>query len=294
MRTVMSMLLAAAAVAALPVAGRAEDERIEAITKPSEDRVLSFVRPGMVAKVLVKEGDVVKAGQELIRLDDEAEQEQIEQLKADAEDEIHAKAAEAKLAQSKVDRKKIEKAHADGVATDLELDHARLDVTIAELSLLLTKFDQGQKKRKFREAKIQLDRMRMTSPIDGKVQRILVEPGEAANALEKILQVVSVDPLWIDVPVPTPLAKTLTPGKDTAVVEFPAEGKAKAPRRVGSITYKASVADSASETLTVRVEVANPTARPAGERVYVSFSEPKTAKPPRDSGSDLAARAAKP
>ena len=190
--------------------------------------------------------------------------------------------------------KKIDKAHIDGVATDLELDHARLDVTIAELSLLLTRFDQSQKQRKYREAKIQLDRMRMVSPIDGRVERVLVEPGEATNALEKIIQVVKVDPLWVDVPVPTTLAKKLKPGKDNAIVEFPTDDRARPQQTVGSIIYKASVADSASATLTIRVEVANPSQRPAGERVYVSFTEGRTAAAPGTRGRKVAAGRAGP
>ena len=61
---------------------------IAAITRPSEDVTLSFVMPGRIAKVLVKEGDEVKAGQLLVQQDDAAELVQLEQLKAEAEDTV--------------------------------------------------------------------------------------------------------------------------------------------------------------------------------------------------------------
>ena len=57
---------------------------IEAITRPSEDVTLSFVTAGRIARVLVKDGDAVKAGQLLVGLDDEAERVQVEQLEISA------------------------------------------------------------------------------------------------------------------------------------------------------------------------------------------------------------------
>ena len=48
-------------------ASRAAD--VEAITRPNNDVTLSFVRAGTIAGVHVKEGDSVKAGQVLCRLE---------------------------------------------------------------------------------------------------------------------------------------------------------------------------------------------------------------------------------
>lgn len=271
----MRTALRLAAVLLFPAVALGADERIEAITKPSKDVILSFVRPGRVAEVLVKEGDKVKAGQVLVRLDDEAEQEQLAQLKADAEDEVHLKAAEAKLAQAKVDLKKMEEAFQKKAATELEIEHARLDMIISELSLALTRFEQSQKKRKFREATIRIEQMKMLCPIDGIVERVLVEPGESADALERIVQVVSIDPLWVDVPVALSVARDLKRGTDNAVVEFESRQADRPVRSPGTIAHIAAVADSASGTLTVRVEVPNKASRPAGEHVYVSFSQTK-------------------
>jgi RND family efflux transporter MFP subunit len=278
----MSLMLAAAGWAS-PLWAQ---EKIEAITRPSQDVMLSFVRPGRVAKVLVKEGDTVKAGQELIRLDDEAERVQLEQLKAQAEDVIRVKAADAQLAQRNLDLKKMEQAFRDHAATEMEVEHAKLDVTISELSRELAQFEQKQAVRKYEEAKIQLDRMRLLSPIDGKVERPtdamgkprdLAEEGESVDALEKIIRVVNVNPLWVDVPVPVEGARLLKRGQGKAEVEFEPGEATRAPRVAGNIIHIAALADAASGTLTVRVELLNPSDRPAGERVYVSFPPVKTA-----------------
>ena len=91
--------LALAALAAC--SGLRAEDAVRAITRPSNDVTLSFLRPGRVAKVLVREGDDVKVGQELVRLDNEPELAQLEQLKAQAEDDTRVRAAEAQLAQRK-------------------------------------------------------------------------------------------------------------------------------------------------------------------------------------------------
>ena len=46
---------------------------LEAITKPSQDVKLAFVRPGRIGAVHVKEGQRVQAGQLLMEQDDQAE-----------------------------------------------------------------------------------------------------------------------------------------------------------------------------------------------------------------------------
>ena len=244
-------------------------EGVEAITRPSKDPTLSFVRAGRIAEVLVKKGDVVQAGQALVRQDDEAEQVQLEQLQAQAEDTTRIAAAQADLDQKKVDLKKYEEAKIKGVATDLEVQHSRLDVTIAELSLRLAHFQHKQDKRKYTEVKIQVERMTLTSPIDGTVEQILVQPGEAVDGLEDAIQIVTTDPLWIDVPVPLGEAQGIRK-RQLAEIEF-IDSSGSPPK--GKVIHIASVADAASNTLTVRVEAANPKGRPAGEHVSVRFAD---------------------
>lgn len=243
------------------------DEGIEAVTKPSADVTLAFIRPGRIDEVRVKEGDAVKEGDVLLRLDDEAEKVQVAQLKAQAEDQIRIKASEEQVLQKTEDHKKLKWAGEQGAATQWEIEHARLEVTIGELSVDLAKFNQTQDKLKYDEAEVQVKRMRLISPISGKVEQLLLHRGESAEALAKVVRVVKIDILWADAPVPLALARTLRLG-GPATVEFQqTDGK----RVEGKIIFMGAVADAASETRLVRVEVANPSDRPAGERVRVRF-----------------------
>jgi len=242
---------------------------IRAITRPSADVAQSFVQPGRIAGVHFKEGDAVKVGQALVQQDDAAEQVLLAQLKAQSEDMTQIRASEASLAQKKVDLQKLEKAAASNAATALEVEHAKLDVTIAQLSLDLARFEHEQAGRKYQEQKIRVENMQLKSSIDGYIEKIEVEIGESVNTTIEVIRVVQVDPLWIDTPVPLAQAVGLKAGM-TARVELAESGK-KGLIGEGRIIFVGAVADAASGTLRVRIEVPNKARRPAGEHVLVSF-----------------------
>jgi RND family efflux transporter MFP subunit len=242
---------------------------VRAISRPSADITLSFVQPGRIARVPVKEGDVVKAGQILVHQDDVAEQVLLAQFKAQAEDRTQIRASEASLAQKRVDLQKLEKAAASKAATALEVEHARLDVTIAELSLELATFEHEQAGRKYQEQKVRVEHMQLASPIDGRVEDIKVEVGESINTTTEAIRVVQIDPLWIDAPVPLALAIDLQAGRPAQVQFGPPERPASTTQ--GRIIFVAAVADAASGTRRVRIEVPNKAGRPAGEHVLVEF-----------------------
>jgi RND family efflux transporter MFP subunit len=259
--------LFAAALSVLAMGVRA-GFAIEAITKPGADVTLSFVRPGRIAEVLVREGQQVDAGgQVLVKQDDSAEQAMLAQLEKKKDDTVRIRAAQAQLDQKKVDLKKIEWAAERGAATKLEVEHARLDVTIADLSLELARFEHKQDELKYDEVFLQVKRMRLVSPIKGRVEQIFAEEGESVDSLQNVIRIVQVDPLWVDVYVPLEESADLHV-RQQAFVEFK---KSQADKVTGEIIHVSSVADAASETLMVRVKVPNPQRRPAGERVDVGF-----------------------
>ena len=240
---------------------------IRAVTDPSADITLSFVQPGRIAKVYFREGESVEAGQILVQQDDAVEQVQLAQLEAASQDTTQIQASQASLDQRKVDLAKLEWAAERNAVTPLEVEHAKLDVKMAELSLQLAKFEHEQAQRKYSEVKIGIERMALKSPIDGTIEEIHLEAGESVNALADVARVVQIDPLWVDVPVPLAEATTLSYGR-AAKVTFPNPNMMSVE---GKVIYIAAVADAASGTLKVRVEVPNKSKRPAGEHVEVIF-----------------------
>ena len=268
-RSTAAVLLAALMGVLMGVPLQAHAETLQGITAPNADITLSFVVPGRISDVLVKEGSVVQKDQLLVRLYDEPERIQCEQLKMLSEDRTKILAAEAELAQKKVDLKKVEMARAKGAASDWEVEHLRLNVRIASLSLKSSILEREQYRRRYRHAQSQLAQMHLRAPLEGMIEDVSVEAGESIGTLGPAVRLVRSDPLHIDVPVPMAQAGALAVGQD-AWVSFPGLPAAESPN--GRIINIATVADAASDTLRVRIEVPNPMKRPAGERVAIAFS----------------------
>ena len=263
----LSLIIVSIAIPAMSIQADFEPG-VAAITAPSADITLSFVQPGRIADINIKEGQSVKTGQVLVQQDDTVERARLAQLEADSQNIINVQAGEASLAQKQVDLKKLEKAAALNAATALEVEHAKLDVKIADLSVKLAVFEHEQAQRKYEEAKIQIDNMSLKSPVDGIIEKVEFEAGESVNALEDVVRVVQINPLWIDVPVPLTKARDLR-NKNTADVIFPGPKETSVE---GTIVFIGAVADAASSTLRVRIQVPNKSLRPAGEHVRVIFS----------------------
>lgn len=245
----------------------AEDIVEEAVTKPSKDRTISFVRSGLVAKVYVKDDEVVRAGQLLAKLDDEAESVQLQQLRAVAEDTTEIEAEKAQLAQAKVELELQKKARENKVATDLDVMRAETQVSIAEARVKIAEFKNRINRLRHQEASLQLARMELRSPIDGIVEEIAVDEGEAVDSqMRPVMRIISIDPMWIETSVPTRAARQFLRKGQDAVVVF--DGGVK---KRGTIVKISADADPASETVRVRVELPNPEQRGTGETVTVIF-----------------------
>ena len=81
---------------------------IPAETKPSADVTLSFVQPGQIAKVNIREGDSVNIGDILVQQDDSVEKVRLAILEAESKDKTQIQAAEARLEQSRIDLERRE------------------------------------------------------------------------------------------------------------------------------------------------------------------------------------------
>lgn len=287
-----------AAWACVPAwASEPNDGAIRAVTAPSKDRTLSFDAPGgRIAKVLVEEGRAVKAGQPLVQLDDSLEQAQLKTLKVAADSNASVRSAEAKLSHTRVVLARVTKAYQDKAAPESELEEGRFAVAMAELQLEVERLGKQQDRAKYEEAVMRVERMKLLSPVDGTVERVMVHEGQVAEPAKGVVRVVCVDPLHVDAPVPLATARRLAVGgkAEVRLVEAadgaaasagakPAES-AKAPA-AGKIVRIAAVADAASETLEVRIELPNPSGRPAGEHVLVAFPADGAGKPRPSDGA---------
>ncbi|MCP4375643.1 MAG: biotin/lipoyl-binding protein [bacterium] len=275
-------LLSVALISGAAAVPEKQVQQFKAIARASEDITVSSTMPVRVAKVFVKDGDTVKPGQILVQLDDEAERVQMKQLKAQATDETRVEAAEAQLNQKKFDLALILQARTKGAATELEEQHAQLEVTISSLSLKLTQFEHKQNQLKYKQAEVQVNRLKLCVPVSDndrpgdtfKVFKVFVSRGESVDRLKEVIRIIKIDPLHIDVAVPEDVVETLNlKVGQTAQVIFPQNKTPKPPSVKGEITHVADEIDAGSGTQTIRVKIPNPSGKPAGKRVFVRFNQ---------------------
>lgn len=135
--------------------------RIEA---PDTVLVTSRV-PGRVTDVLVAEGERVKRGQLLVRLDRRTALEQLARARA----ELHRARAAHEFAARDAERKA--QGAEQGIVARLDLESARHKARLAQLDVKLARVTLA-------EARDHLHDLELSSPISGTVTRRAIEPGE--------------------------------------------------------------------------------------------------------------------
>lgn len=242
----------------------------EAHTEPSKRSKLNFAAPGIVTEVLVKEGDTVKQGQALLKLDERADKHLLESLAMEGKSTLKIEAAEADLSQKKVELDRKLKSFEAGGVTQTEVDEAKINLLIREIQVKVESMTRRQKELEADRQAVRVEQMTVAAPFDGIVERIDLKVGETPDQQRPALYIVKNDMLHVTVPLPTGVALRLKMGDVLDVKYRDIEETVK-----GKVTFLSPFADAASETLLVRLELANPKGLPAG--LGVSVLVPNTA-----------------
>lgn len=246
--------------------------QVEAIAQANRDLELSFTIAGRVSEILVDRGEQVELGQPLLRLDDRESVARLELLRLRAESDLEAKAAEAEWQMAVTDEKRIRSARSRDAAAEFEVERAELEALRRRLAFELFEQRQIEARHQLRQAEVQHDRYTLRSPGAGYIEEIMIEVGESADALRPVIRVVQTDPLVINAPTPLARSMSLQVG-DPVWAQFRLPGH-DVPLE-GTIVHIARVADSASVTRLVRIEVPNTDDLPAGSPVLVWYSPPE-------------------
>lgn len=240
----------------------------DAHTEPSAKSKVNFSAPGVVAEVMVKEGDPVKKGQTLIKLDDRADLQLLKSLKLEGDSDAKVKASEADLKQKRVELEKAQKNLEGGGGNELEVENAKVAVVIREYQVEVEKMTREQKQLEAARQAVKVEQMTLTAPFDGIVDKIDLKIGETPETQRFAVQVVSNAPVWVNVYLPSSVALNLKLG-DSLDVKYKDLNKTVA----GKVIKLSPVADAASETREVRLELANPEGLPSGLGVTVMAQE---------------------
>ena len=239
-------------------------------TTPSQNRGLNFNSPGVVSKVYVKEGDVVKNGQLLAEQDARVEEAELKVLEVDANSDLQVDAAKKEKIYKQLEVDQKQKELDQKVTSRFEFMEKKLDFDVAAARYdlaLQTKLQDGLKAEKTRQM---IAQKKLYSTTDGIVQQINVHEGELSSNDPKtpVVSVVTIDKLFVEVDLPIPDAKPLKVHQKI-LVQYEDDSK----WRTAGIVLIYPVANAMAHTQKVRLELDNTENLSAGLGVQVKLGE---------------------
>jgi RND family efflux transporter MFP subunit len=255
----------------LPVSGA---RLVRGVTRPSARAELAVPFDGIVAEVLVAEGDRVEAGTSIARMDDRVARASVAAARIAAErtGPVAFAEAEVRLAEAR-----LERLREAGAATEFELEEAGIRVQQAEANLTTAREDVAQARRnlELEEARLELHRVR--APFAGHVVRIFRRPGEASERRQPLA--ILVDPGTLDAEVNLSI-ETWTRLETGRWYELLA-GAPVGGTVVARLRTAEPYVDAATRTVRCVFEIPNPGTRlPSGFTVAVPWEGPAQAAPP--------------
>jgi len=201
---------------------------------------------GILAEVNVKEGQSVKKGEAMVKLDDSLQKQKVEFERVSAEGTAEVKYAENQLEYAKNELDLLQRLSSPPLA---ELQQKQLAVKQAMLSLEAAKDKQAQSQAKYKEELITLQLMTLTAPIDGYVMRVNKEVGEQTDE-NPVVVVVQTSKLTAVFYPPKELFGKIAEG-DKVAIDF--EGQ----KREGRVVAVDPIIDPASQIFRIKLEVDN-------------------------------------
>ena len=253
--------------AAQPIAQR----RFDCVVEPQQVVKLASQATGLITRLDVDRGDVIRKGQVLGTLSDEVERANLALARARATNDHDIAGGQARLAYLQRKSGRASQLVTGNLVSRNTSEEAEAEMKVAENQLRLAVLNHQVAQLEVAQAEALLRQRALVSPIDGVVMERLLRPGEFRNDQSPVFSLAQIDPLRVEVFVPASFHGQVRAGMAGEVT--PEAGLAGPLRAV--VTVVDPVMDSASGTFGVRLSLPNAAlALPAGIRCSVRFADP--------------------
>ncbi len=209
---------------------------------PNRDVKVSSLVPGRIAEMLVTEGDSVRQGQPLARIEDRPLRDQIQQAEAAVAQ------ARASLENARLSLQRNENLFQRGIAAGKELEDARTQVRVTEAALR-----QGE--AALATARLQLSRAEIRSPLDGTVVKRFLSAGEQVDGspAQALVEVANLGEVELFASVPAAYLHDVHPGQKLPISSDAFPGTTL----TGRIVAISPAVDPATNVGLVRIRIVN-------------------------------------
>jgi membrane fusion protein, heavy metal efflux system len=243
---------------------------LDCMIQPSQLVQMGSPAPGVIERILVDRGDMVKQGQPLVQLNASVERASLAlaRERAGQHGEVSATDGARELAEREL-------ARADELYRKNFVSGTYRDKQRAEAKVATGRSAEAQEKRKLADRELelataQLSQRTLRAPISGVVIERYLALGEFVDQ-KPVLRIAAIDPLRVDVLVPAASFGQVNVGATAKVTPELVNRRAL----VATVTTVDRVIDAASNTFRVRLELPNPGGvLPAGLRCRVELGLP--------------------
>ncbi len=217
---------------------------VEGVILPFKEVLVSASIPGIIQTIHVDEGDRVAAGQALVDFERR-------------EEELQARRLEQVLRKRRFDYEGMERLFGESMTSETEKLEKEIELRVAEID--------------YEQARNELSRRTVASPLGGVVVRRFHEVGEWAEAGQPLFELVNTDKVFVRLLLKAVEARQLSPGDE---VTLSAELLAGHGPFTGRIDFIDPRIDASSGLMRVKILVDNPhdILRP-GMRVVVHLKD---------------------
>lgn len=258
---------AAAATAAEPAPSLSSRD-FACLVEPSQTVKVGAAVNGLLAKVEVDRGDVVRAGQILARLESGVEEAALALAEVRASNDAQMESNRVKMEFLQRKHRRYEQLKDGPAMSQAKLDEAETDAKVGEHAEREANLNMQVAKLEAQRAHELVNQRLVLSPINGVVTERVMSGGEYRADQQYILKLARLDPLHVEVFLPAALYPEVKIGDQAEVTPEVRIGD----RHVASISVIDNVMDAASGTFGVRLVLPNPAnALPAGLKCKLRF-----------------------
>jgi len=238
--------------------------RVLTYLEPYRSIEISPVESGVIRKLIVKEGQVVKKGDPLIKLDSEVIEARLAVATAQSENKGRILSAKSEFALEKGRYDKLVDLDTQGLSNNFELDRQMANMKSSEGRLIEAQEQQRVFHLQVEQIKRELDQRILRSPINGIVSEINKDIAETVTTLEAsrdehLIQIVEIDLLKATAHVPAASVALIKIGDMLSIeLDQGLRSNPTPPKPVtGKIEFISPVIDSSSNTVRIRLRIDN-------------------------------------
>lgn len=235
-----------------PVGSSPGEPGLHAVVVPSRQATLSAPVDGVLRELLVVEGEHVKQGQILARMDDTVARAVVRSAQAAVNRKAAIQHAQYEIDLTRSYLKRLAATKEAGATTEASFDEAQARLNQAKASYALVLEQQLIATRNLELEQARLESHVLRAPFAGRIGRISAQIGETKVKTDPILQLISLSSLETELHLPATRFNSLKPGQ---VVQLDASAPV-------------------SRTLEARLRIVDPIIDPATRSVRCVFDLP--------------------